>query len=132
MNGVEVGGIGLEPSMRSTVAITTAAFLLLSIIGAAKAADPTLLAETGGYLLGNANRCGVPSERIKRAGKVIHDLIEAIAYNSGEAAAADSRFVEIFSASASPSQDRHSFPSCKVVIAQFERLEQHHQQAGMD
>ena len=118
--------------MRSTVAITTAAFLLLLSIGAAKAADPTLLAETGGYLLGNANRCGVPPARIKRAGKVIHDLIEAIAYNSGEAAAADSRFVEIFSASASPSQDRHSFPSCKVVIAQFERLEQHHQQAGMD
>jgi hypothetical protein len=23
-------------------------------------------------------------------------------------------------------------PSCKVVIAQFERLERHHQQAGMN
>jgi hypothetical protein len=109
--------------MRAIAAVATAVLLLLSSIGSVKAADPTLLAETGGYLLGNANRCGVPSE---------HDLIEAIAYNSGEAAAADSRFVEIFSASASPSQDRHSFPSCKVVIAQFERLEQHHQQEGMD
>jgi hypothetical protein len=118
--------------MRAIAAVATAVLLLLSSIGSVKAADPTLLAETGGYLLGNANRCGVPSERIKRAGKVIHDLIEAIAYNSGEAAAADSRFVEIFSASAYPSQDRHSFPSCKVVIAQFERLEQHHQQEGMD
>ena len=118
--------------MRSTVAVSIAALLLLSTTGSAKAADPTLLAETGGYLLGNANRCGVPPARIKRAGKVIHDLIEAIAFYSGEAAAADSRFVEIFSASASPSQDRHSFPSCKVVIAQFERLEQHHRRSDMN
>ena len=118
--------------MRSTVAITTAAFLLLLSIGAAKAADPTLLAETGGYLLGNAHRCGVPTERIKRAGKVIHDMIEVVAYDSSEAEAADSRFVEIFSASAVPSQDRDAFPSCNVVIAQFERLEQHHRQAGLN
>lgn len=117
--------------MRSTLTVTTA-LLLFSSIGVAKAADPALLAETGGYLLGNAHRCGVPTVRIERAGKVIHDLIEAIAYDSSEAAAADSRFAEIFLASASPSDDRDSFPSCKVVIAQFERLEQHHQKAGMN
>ena len=117
--------------MRSTLAVT-AALLLLSSIGVAKAADPTQLAETGGYLLGNAHRCGVPTERIKRAGKVIHDMIEVVAYDSSEAEAADSRFVEIFSASAVPSQDRDAFPSCKVVVAQFERLEQHHRQAGLN
>jgi hypothetical protein len=117
--------------MRSTLAVTTA-LLLLSSIGVAKAADPTQLAETGGYLLGNAHRCGVPTERIKRAGKVIHDMIDVVAYNSSEAEAADSRFAEIFWASAVPSQDRDAFPSCKVVVAQFERLEQHHRQAGMN
>jgi hypothetical protein len=46
-------------------------------------------------------------------------------------AAAESRFVEIFSALAAPSQDRDEFPSCKVVIARFERFEGHHQQAGL-
>ena len=117
--------------MRSTLAVAAALALFLST-GAAKAADPILLAETGAYLLGNAHRCGVPAERITRAGKVIHDLIEAIADDQSAAAAADSRFVEIFQASATPSQDRVSFPSCNIVIVQFERLEQHHQQAGMN
>jgi hypothetical protein len=117
--------------MRSTLAVATALFLLLSI-DVAKAADPTQLAETGAYLLGNAYRCGVPAERIKRAGKVIHNLIKVVAYGSKEAAAANSRFVEIFLASAVPSEDQAGFPSCQVVIAQFERLEQHHQQAGLN
>jgi hypothetical protein len=33
----------------------------------AEAANPTLLAETGGFLLGNAHRCGVAVERVERA-----------------------------------------------------------------
>jgi hypothetical protein len=37
--------------MRSTSAVTTALILLLGI-GVAEAANPTLLAETGGFLLG--------------------------------------------------------------------------------
>ena len=37
--------------MRSTFAVTTS-FLLLLGIGVADAADPTQLAETGGFLLG--------------------------------------------------------------------------------
>lgn len=41
-------------------------FWLMSV-GLAEAADPTLLAETGGYLLGNAHRCGVSVERVERA-----------------------------------------------------------------
>jgi hypothetical protein len=53
--------------MRSTSAVTTALTLLLGI-GAADAADPTLLAETGGFLLGNAHRCGVAVERVEHAG----------------------------------------------------------------
>jgi hypothetical protein len=35
------------------------------------AADPTQLAETGGFFLGNASRCGVAVERVESAGKVI-------------------------------------------------------------
>src|SRR5215470_508563 len=105
--------------------VVTAAVLLLSI-GIAEAADLTQLAETGGFLLGNAHRCGVPTERVEHAGKVIHDLIVAAAYDSSEAAAADSRFDEIFLASAFPNQDHDAFiPPCTVVITQFDRLERH-------
>jgi hypothetical protein len=115
--------------MRSTLAVIAALVLLM---GVAEAADPTTLAQTAGYLLGNAHRCGVPDERVERAGKVIHDMIGAAAYDSGEAAAADSRFDEIFLASAFPNQDGDALiPSCAVVITQFNRLERHHQQVGM-
>ena len=57
------GGV---PVWSSTSAVTTALILLLGI-GVAEAANPTLLAETGGFLLGNAHRCGVAVERVERA-----------------------------------------------------------------
>jgi hypothetical protein len=113
--------------MRSSLAVTTPLLLLLGM-GVADAADPTQLAETGGFLLGNARRCGVPVERVENAGKVIHDFIAAAAKDLNEAAAADSRFSEIFLATALPNQDPDAFPSCTVVIQQFDRLERHHDQ----
>jgi hypothetical protein len=112
--------------MRSTFAVTPLLLLLGS--GVAAAADPTQLAETGGFLLGNASRCGVAVERVENAGKVIHDFIAAAARDPSEAAVADSRFSEIFTASALPDQDPGAFPSCAVVIQQFDRLERHHEQ----
>ena len=115
--------------MRSILAITIPVLWLMSA-GLAEAADPTLLAETGGFLLGNAHRCGVSVERVERAGKVIHDFIVAAAKDSSEAEAANSRFSEIFLASALPNQDRDAFPSCTVVMEQFDRLERHHEQVG--
>ena len=121
--------------MRLTLVATTALLLLLGI-GVAEAADSIQLAETGGFLLGNAHRCGVRTERVEHAGKVIRDLIVASSYDSTEEAAADSRFAQIFMASAFPDQEGEALmaliPPCKVVIAQFERLERHHQQIGSD
>ena len=113
--------------MRSASFAVTTSLLLLSGSGVADAADPTQLAETGGFLLGNARRCGVAVESVESAGKVIHDFIAAAARDSSEAAAADSRFSEIFVASALPDQDPDAFPSCTVVIQQFDRLERHHE-----
>jgi hypothetical protein len=113
--------------MRSTFAVAAALLLLLGS-GVADAANPTQLAETGGFLLGNASRCGVAVERVENAGKVIHEFIAAVAKDASEAAAADLRFSEIFTASALPDQDPGAFPSCTVVIQQFDRLERHHDQ----
>ena len=117
--------------MRSTLIVATA--LLLSSITIAKAADPIGLAETGGFLLGNADRCGVPATRVAQAGKVIHQLIVAASIDPTEEAAAASRFTEIFKASAHPDQEGAALiPACGIVVAQFQRLERHHQQAGMN
>jgi hypothetical protein len=113
--------------MRSILAGATALLLWSSAV--AEPADPTQLAETGAYLLGNAHRCGVTDELVTHAETAIRVVVAA--RNSAEAAAAESRFDEIFSGLAAPSQDRDGFPSCKVVIARFERLEAHHQQAGL-
>src|SRR6202040_3064724 len=113
--------------MRSIFAVTTPLLLLLGM-GVADAADPTQLAETGGFLLGNARRCGVPVEPVENAGKVIHDFIAAAAKASNEAAAADSRFSEIFLATALPNQGQDASPPCTVVIQQFDRLERYHDQ----
>jgi hypothetical protein len=90
--------------MRPTFVVTTASLLLLGA-GVAEAAGSTQLAETGGFLLGNAHRCGVLTERVEQAGKIIHDLIVAASYDSTEEAAADSRFAEIFLANAFPDQN---------------------------
>src|SRR4029077_10950181 len=117
--------------MRSTLFAATA-LLLMSVV-AAKAADPIGLAETGAFLLGNAHRCGVPTARVAQAGKVIHHLIAAASFDPTEEAAAASRFTEIFTASASPHHEEHPLiPACGVVIAQFQRLERHHQQTGLN
>ena len=116
--------------MRPTFVIATGVLFLWGI-GFAEAADPTQLAETAGFLLGNAHRCGVPADRVGHAGKVIHDLIVAASYDRTEEAVADSRFVEIFMASAFPNREGSLIPPCNMV-AQFERLERHHQQSGMN
>ena len=105
--------------------------LLLASINVAEAADPTLLAETAAYLLGNAYRCGVSDDRVEDAGTVVRDWMVVAARDTAELAAAKARFVEIFSAVAVSSQDQEGFPSCQVVIPQFERLERYHRQAGL-
>ena len=116
--------------MRPDLAVTAALLLLLGT-GVAKAANSVQLAETAGFLLGNAHRCGVPTDRIEHAGKVIQRLIVAASYDLTQEAAANSRFAEIFEAAAFPDRDA-LVPPCEVVVSQFERLERHHRQAGMN
>ena len=114
------------------VPIFIACALLLSATGADAAANSARIAETGAYLLGNAHRCGIPDDRVVRAGKVIRELIGAASDDEREQKAADSRFAEIFRASARPEGDGHTLvPPCRTVVTQFERLERFHQKTGM-
>src|ERR1700751_2955164 len=114
--------------MRPDLAVTTALLLLLGT-GVARAANSVQLAETAGFLLGNAPRCGVPTDRVEHAGKVIQRMIVAASYDPTEEAAANSRFAEPFEGGALPDAERDTLiPPCEVVIQQFERLERHHRQ----
>ena len=111
--------------------IIAAAALLISASGPAGAANPTRIAETGAYLLGNAHRCGVADDRVVHAGKVIRELIAAAADDASEQTAAKSRFAEIFRESArAEGNGRVQIPPCQTVVTQFERLEQFHDQTG--
>jgi hypothetical protein len=112
-------------SMPILAVFLAAAALLVFASGAAMAANPTRIAETGAYLLGNAYRCGVADDRVVRAGKVIRQLITAAADDAGEQMAAKSRFVEIFRENArAEGSGRTPIPPCRTVLTQFERLEQ--------
>jgi hypothetical protein len=116
--------------MRSKPIIAAAAFLFIAS-AAAQAANPTRIAETGAFLLGNAYRCGVADDRVVRAGKVIRELMVAAADDTSEQTAAKSRFAEIFRESARPEGNgRTPIPPCHTVVSQFERLEQFHDQNG--
>jgi hypothetical protein len=117
--------------MRLIPTLAASALLLLGTEAIA-AANSTRIAETGAFLLGNAHRCGVADDRVLRAGKVIRELMVAASDDRDEQLAAKSRFAEIFRASARAESDgRALVPPCKTVVAQFERLEHFHQQAGM-
>jgi hypothetical protein len=116
--------------MRPMPIIASAAFLLAAS-GAAWAANPTRIAETGAFLLGNAYRCGVADDRLVRAGKVVRELIVAAADDASEQTAAKSRFAAIFRESARPEGNaRTPIPPCRTVVTQFERLEQFRDQTG--
>ena len=105
--------------------------LLLSSNGSARAADPVLLAESGAFLLGNAQRCGVSAARVIRAGRVLHDMIAAVSREAKEKEVANTRFSDVFWSAAAPAGGwKLLVPPCDVVVAQFNRLENHHRQEG--
>ena len=107
--------------MRLLLLVRTTVILLL-YTGAAKAADPMLLAETGGFLLGNAHRCDVSAERIIRAGKVIVDMIDTVSQDASEKDAANARFADAFSLSSTLAATGTAFsPPCEAIVTQFER-----------
>jgi hypothetical protein len=108
----------------------------MSVLGAASVAallianpsanDAARVAADGGFLLGNAHRCGIQNERIVRAGQLIRDLIIASAADGQEQDEATARFARFFIVSAfvDPAGDK-LVASCRIVSSEFERLLQH-------
>jgi hypothetical protein len=108
-------------------AVLLAATLAALLIASPSQSDADHIAADGGFLLGNAHRCGIASERIVRAGRLIRGLVAAAANGDGKAAdSANTRFSEFFliSAVTDPQKDK-LVPSCGIVENEFARLEQH-------
>src|SRR4051812_3747425 len=94
----------------SVAAITVAALLVAS----PNITDADRVAANGGFLLGNAHRCGVDDNRVTRAGQLIRTLISAAAPDDKAEENATERFSAFFlvSAVADPKSDK-LVASCK-------------------
>ena len=62
----------------------------------AQAGDASDVAERGAFLLGHAYRCGVQTEQLQPAARLIHDLAAALAADEDDKTAADKVFAERF------------------------------------
>src|SRR5438067_13136775 len=110
----------------------TAAVLLVASSGTTSlgstsaATDAARIAANGGFLLGNAHRCGVQTERVVRAGQMIRELILAAAKDSREEEEATARFAQFFLATAVADQGKGKLvASCQTVASEFDKLERH-------
>lgn len=104
------------------LAATTVAALL---IASPSLSDADRIAANGGFLLGNADRCGVAGDRIVKAGRLIRGLIAAATEDAGGQTRATKRFAEFFLVSALADPTQGAVASCKIVDSELVRLEQH-------
>ena len=112
----------------SAAAITVAALLVAS----PSVTDAERIAANGGFLLGNAHRCGIDDGRVTHAGKLVRELIAAAASDDKTEEDATARFSAFFlvSAVADPKTDK-LVASCKRVTAELRRLENHKTDTGL-
>src|SRR5438093_1793516 len=106
----------------SALASATVAALL---IASPSTSDAARVAADGGFLLGNAHRCGIQNDRIVHAGQLIRDLIIAAAADAQEQDEATARFARFFIVSAFVDSRDKLVASCPIVSSEFEQLEQH-------
>ncbi len=106
----------------SVAAITVAALLVSSPI----TTDADRIAAKGGFLLGNAQRCGIDDNRVTHAGQVIRTLISAAAPDDKAEEDATARFSAFFMVSAVPGpKSKELVASCKRITTELRRLESH-------
>ena len=106
----------------SVAAITVAALLVAS----PSITDADRIAAKGGFLLGNAHRCGIDDNRMTHAGQLIRTLISAAAPDDKAEEDATARFSAFFMVSAVPDPKSNELvASCKRITAELRRLESH-------
>ena len=106
----------------SAAAITVAALLVAS----PSLTDADRIAANGGFLLGNAHRCGIEDSRVTRAGELVRTLISAASPDDKTEETATARFSAFFLVSAVADRKTDKLvASCKRITAELRRLESH-------
>jgi len=123
----------------SLLGMTTAIILVASSgttsLGTNASTDAARIATNAGFLLGNAHRCGIPTDRVVKAGQMIRELIHAAAKDSKEQEDATEQFATLFLATALPELgdskgDSKLVASCSNVTAEFQKFERHRVAGG--
>ena len=112
----------------SLLTATTVAALL---VASPSSSDADRLAANGGFLLGNAQRCGIEAPRLERAGQLIRELVLAASRDEQEEKDAKGRLAAFFLVSAAPEDGKSKktlIASRKLVISEFEQFERHQPQ----
>ena len=123
----------------SLLGMTTAVFLIASSgassgttsLGTNSTTDAARIATNAGFLLGNAHRCGIATDRVVKAGQMIRELIHAAAKDSKEQEDATEQFATLFLATALPELGASKLvASCDNVTAEFQKFERHRVAGG--
>ncbi|HKS90195.1 MAG TPA: hypothetical protein VJR70_12200 [Stellaceae bacterium] len=108
------------------MSLAAAATVATLLIASPSLTDADRLAANGGFLLGNAQRCGIESQEVERAGRLIRGLIAAATADSDDEQAAVARFAAFFLVSAVADPKREKLvASCSIVKSELKRLEAH-------
>lgn len=108
-------------------AFSPMAFLaaVLSFVSAASADDALRIAERGGFLLGQAYRCGSPVEHLENPANLIQSMLRAAAASSDQRATAEQTFAEQFLVNMITPGHAGLLPSCARVRRELSRLAEH-------
>ena len=119
----------------SLLGMTTAIILVASSgttsLETTATTDAARIATNAGFLLGNAHRCGVATDRVVKAGQTIRELIKATAKDDKEQQEATDRFATFFLLTALPDDgdtkdgDPKLVASCNTVTTEFQKFERH-------
>jgi hypothetical protein len=119
----------------SLLGITTAVILVASSgttsLDTNSSTDASRIATNAGFLLGNAHRCGIATDRVVKAGQLIRELIKAAAKDTKEQEDATERFASFFLLTALPDDnDKKLVASCTTVTSEFQKFERHRVAGG--
>ena len=114
----------------SLLGVTTAVILAASSgttsLGTTSTTDAGRIAANAGFLLGNAHRCGIATDRVVKAGQLIRELIKAASKDDKEQEDATDQFATFFLLTALPEQgDGKLVASCNSVTSEFQKFERH-------